>query len=145
VLQPYVASTATYAITSMVYNSAGTITVTMSDALPWTPVAGDEVNISGATTTGTLGNTAVNGTFVVTTGAATLSTTNFYLLTPYTSAQIGTITVSAADLNVGTADLSAYIQSVESIHIGNSKVPYQDNQTGFWHWNPTGTTAVIIV
>lgn len=72
-LQAYDTATAPYAITSMTYatTNGGQIAIAMTVPDPLITQVGDIVNISGATTGGTGGNAAVNGTFIVNTWTST--------------------------------------------------------------------------
>jgi hypothetical protein len=143
-LQPYTA-TATVSITSMTWaaTNGGQIAIVASGAVPGVATVGDLINISGATTGGTGGNTAVNGTFVVNTFT---SSTVFTVSAPGTSAYYGTIagTIIAND---GTGDITltpAFVRVLE-IQVGNSFIVNYNNATGFATWNQTGSTAIILV
>ncbi len=144
-LQAYDASTATYAISAMTWASTngGQIAITCTSN-PLVTAVGNIVNISGATTTGTGGNAAVNGTFVVNTFT---SSTSFTVSAPGTSAYYGTITASSAVLNEGTGDLAATPLFVRVLEIqpGNSMVVNYNNATGFATWRQGAASAIILV
>src|SRR6266576_1303242 len=143
-LQPYTA-TATVSITSMTWSSTngGQIAIVASGAVPGVATVGDMIFISGATTGGTGGNAAVNGTFIVNTFT---SSTVFTVSAPGTSAYYGTIagTILAND---GTGDITltpAFVRVLE-IQAGNSFTVNYVPATGFANWNQTGSTAIILV
>ena len=146
-LQAYDAATATYAISAMTYatTNGGQIAITCT-ADPLVTQVGDIVNISGATTTGTGGNNAVNGTFIVNTWT---STTSFTVSAPNPggAAYYGTITTTSAVLNEGTGDVSATPVFLRVLEIapGNSFIVNYNLATGFATWNQTGSTAIILV
>jgi hypothetical protein len=139
-LQPYDASTSTYAITSNTWanTNGGQGTVVMSAALPFTPVAGSVINISGATNTGTGGNSAVNGTFYV---VSATNTSNFVLAMPAASGVIGTIAGSPV-VNMGTARLPVRVLKIQ---VGNSMTVEYNAATSSAFWNRSGTTALILI
>lgn len=143
-LQPYTA-TATVSITSMTWaaTNGGQIAIVASGAVPGVAAVGDMIFISGATSTGTGGNAAVNGTFIVNTFT---DTTHFTVSAPGTSAYYGTIagTIIAND---GTGDITltpAFVRVLE-IAVGNSFTVNYVPATGFANWNQTGSTAIILV
>lgn len=135
VLQPYVASGATIAITSITW-AANVGTVVAGAAVPYG--LGDIIYISGATNTGTGGAAAVNGPFVIN---GFTDSTHFTLAMPAAAGVIGTIggTILA---NVGTGALPVRVLDVE---VGNSMTVSYDPVTGFATWDPAGTTAVILI
>lgn len=136
ILAPYTA-TATYAISSATWanTSGGQITIVMSVASPVAGV-GDEVNISGATNSGTGGAAAVNGNFVV---VGFTDDEHFVLAAPAAAGVIGTIGGSPV-LNYGTGALAC---KVLDFNVGNSKTILYDPVNNFVHWNPTGSCALI--
>jgi hypothetical protein len=137
-LQPYTA-TATVAITSMTATfSDGVYTIAVVAAAPTVVGAvGDAINISGATNSGTGGNTLVNGNFIVT---SFTSNTSFSFQVIATSGQIATIGVGSAVLNQGTGILPV---SLLAVYSANSKIVQYDPVTGFVNFNNSGTAAII--
>jgi hypothetical protein len=123
--------------------NGGQIAITCTSD-PLVTAIGDIVNISGATTTGTGGNNAVNGTFIVNTFT---SSTSFTVSAPGTSGYYGTISTGSAVLNEGTGDPTAtpVFLRVLSIHTGNSMTVNYNLGTGFATWNQSGSTAIILV
>lgn len=137
-LQPYIASGATEAVTSMTWSSAGggRIAVVMTAASVYG--LGDEVNVSGATNTGTGGNTVVNGNFIIDTYT---DTTHFTLAAPAAAGVYGTIAGTIV-LNVGFGALACKVLDVQ---IGNSLTVDYNSTTGFATWNRSGSTAIILI
>jgi len=136
VLQEYVASGATEAVTSMTWSATngGQIAVVMTGASVFG--LGDQVYVSGATNTGTGGASAVNGRFVINTWT---DTTHFTLLAPAASGVIGTIGGTIV-LNVGIGALAV---KVLSLHLGNSRTILYDPVQNFVHWQNGGNVAII--
>lgn len=132
-LQPYDASTATYALTSMTYGATvanGGPGFTVVAAVPTLVGAvGDVVNISGAT-----GNLTANGNFAV---AAFTDNEHFVIAAP--SATSGAVTGSPV-INASTGLLPV---KVLNIQIGNSMTVNFDPVTGFATWNRAGSCALI--
>lgn len=141
-LQPYDASTATVAISSMTWaaTNGGQIAVVTSAA---TVVAGvgDIVNISGATTTGTGGNNAVNGNFVVNTFTDNEHFT-VVAANPGGATYYGTISVGSAVVNEGAGVLPVKVLSFD---VGNSMTYAWDPVNSVANWNRTGSTAIILL
>jgi hypothetical protein len=139
ILQPYDASTATYAISTMTWSSAnaGQIAVVMSVA-SLVGAVGDEINISGATNSGTGGNSAVNGDFVVT---AFIDNEHFTIAAPAASGAITTIGGSPV-INAGTGALNVDVLEVQ---VGNCMTVSYNSVTGFASWNFNGSCAVILI
>lgn len=139
-LAAYDAATATVAISSMTYatTNGGQIAVVASAATNVQAV-GDAVNISGATTTGTGGNTAVNGNFIVNT-----FTDNQHFTVAATNAggaaYYGTISVGSAVLNQGVGNLPVKVLEFD---IGNSMTTVYDAVNNVYGWNRTGSCALI--
>jgi hypothetical protein len=138
VLQPF-NSTATYALTSMTWSAAngGQIAIVAAEATPVGAV-GDSVFISGATNSGTGGNSVVNGTFVVT---AFTNNENFVVAAPAAAGVIGTIAGTPL-LNFGTGALPVRVVGVE---IGKSMTVNFNAASGTANWNRQGSTALIIL
>ena len=138
-LQPYDASTATYAITSMTWASTNGGQITVVAAVPTLVGAvGDTVNISGATNTGTGGAAAVNGNFTV---VAFTDNENFVLAAPAATGVIATIAGSPV-INAGTGALACRVDRIRS---GNSMIVSYNPVTGQASWNYSGTTAIITI
>jgi hypothetical protein len=137
-LQPYVASGATEAVSTMTWanTNGGRITVVMSVASVFN--LGDTVYVSGATNSGTGGNSAVNGAFVIDTWT---DNEHFTLAAPAAAGVIATIGGTIL-LNVGTGALPCKILEVQA---GNSMTVQYDPTTGFATWNRSGTCAVILI
>lgn len=136
-LQPYDASTATFAINTATW-SANVLTVVMTAALPVTPAAGDKITISGATNSGTGGAAAINTTFTVLTGT---DTSHFTLSAPAASGVFGTIGGSPV-VNMGTGALLVRVDAV--LPTGCMTVSYNPT-TGFASWNYNGCCAIITI
>lgn len=138
-LQAYDASTATYALSTAVatYNNNGTWTVAIVAAVA-TPVAGagDFINISGVTGTG---SAYVNGNQTV---SAFTDNQHFSILVTAASGAISTLTASSAVLNYGTGALSV---KVLSFNVGNSKIVSYNAATGAANWNGSGSAAIILL
>lgn len=135
-LQPYVASGATEAVTSITW-AAGVATVVM--AVPSVVGAvGDAVNISGATNTGTGGAAAVNGNFIVN---GFTDNEHFTLAMPAAAGVIGTIAGTIL-LNVGTVALPV---KVLAFAVGNSRIVSYDPVTNFVNWVDGQSCALILL
>jgi hypothetical protein len=143
-LQVYDASTATVAISTMVWaaTNGGQIAVVTSAATTTVVGIGDLVNISLATTTGTGGNNAVNGTFTVNTFT---DNQHFTVSAPGTAGYYGTITATSALINEGTVALNSIGVEVLDIQVGNSMTVNYNLATGFATWNMNASTAVILI
>lgn len=143
ILTTYDASTASVAITSMTYDAAngGQIDVVTS-AATLVGAVGDSVTIAGATTTGTGGNAAVNGTFVV-----TAFTDNEHFSVAATNAggaaYYGVITTTAATVVQGTGILP--IRGVLEVEVGNSMTAVYNPVTNTVNWNRNGSAAIILL
>ena len=139
-LQPYDASTPTYAITSMVWSSTngGIFTIVMT-VPSLVGAVGDVVNISGATNTGTSGAAGVNRNWTV---ASFTDNEHFTLYAPDPSGLLyGTIAGSPV-INSG---VGLFPFEVIGFNIGNSMTVAFNPLTGFYPWNRSGSTAIIIV
>lgn len=138
VLQPYVASGATEAVTSFTWSATngGQVAVVMAAATPW--AVGDIINTSGATNTGNGSLTVLNGPHVISTFT---DSTHFTFLLPGTSANWGTLGGTIV-INVGIGALPV---KVLEIQIGNSMVVNYDPVTGFTTWNRSGSAAIILI
>lgn len=139
VLQPYDASTATYAITSATptYNNNGTWTIAIVATVA-TPVGavGDQINISGITGTGA---SYVNGNQTI---SAFTDNKDFSILVSAASGAIGSLTTTDGVLNYGTGALPV---KVLQTNVGNSKVPVINSTTGAVTWNGSGSAAIILL
>lgn len=140
-LQPYDASTGTIAASSTVTwasTAGGQLTFPVAN---WTgafqPVAGDVLNISGATNSGTGGTAAINRSFVV----VSATSTQAILAAPAAAGVFGTIGGSPV-LNFGTGALNVKILDVQ---VGNCMTVDFDPITGFATWNRNGSCAVILL
>lgn len=140
-LQPYDASTATIAASSTVTwanTSGGQLTFPVAN---WTgafqPVAGDILNVSGATNSGTGGTAVINKSFVV----VSATSTQVILAAPAAAGVYGTIGGSPV-LNFGTGALNVKVLEVQ---VGNCMTVEYDPITGFATWNRNGTCAVILL
>jgi hypothetical protein len=138
-LQPFDAATATVSITSITWASTnGGQGVVVAGAATVVGGVGDTVNISGATNTGTGGNAAVNGTFIVT---AFTDNQHFIIAMPAAAGVIGTIagTILA---NEGVGALNVRVLDVQTT--GCMTVTY-NAATGFATWNRNGACALILI
>lgn len=138
-LAPY-ETTATYALSTMVWSATNGGQIAVVTSVP-TPVAavGDAINISGATTTGTGGNSVVNGNFIVNTFTDSQHFT--VTATNGNAAFYGTITAGIAVLNYGTGALPCRIDRI----VSNSMIVQYNSYTGQITWNSAGTAAVITI
>lgn len=138
VLQPFDSATATVSITSQTATFAGgvwTIAV-VTAAASLVGAVGDSINISGATNTGTGGNTLVNGNQVVT---AFTDNQHFSYQVTAVAGAIGTI-AGTQILNQGVGALPV---KVLEISIGNSKVVVWNPVLQTANWNLQGAVALI--
>jgi len=137
VLQPYDASTATYAVTSATSAFASgvyTIAIVMTAASPVAGV-GDFINISGVTGTGA---SLVNGNQVVT---AFTDNQHFSIQITAASGAIATGALTGTIvLNYGTGILPVKILDVNA---GNSMTVAYNSLTGAATWNRSGYAALI--
>lgn len=136
-LQPYDASTATYAISTMTWaaTNGGQIAVVMS-VPSLVGAVGDEINISGATNSGTGGNSVVNGDFVVT---AFTDNEHFTIAAPAASGVIATIAGSPV-INAGTGLLAC---KIDRVYGSNCMIINPVDAFGNYTWNRNGAAAVI--
>jgi hypothetical protein len=139
ILVPYSASGTPIAITSMTWatTNGGQIAIVAGTAAPVGAV-GDAIFISGATTTGTGGAAAVNGSFIVNT-----FTDNQHFTVSATqgnAAYYGTITPGT--IAVGSGALPCRVLDVQ---VGNSMTVSYSAQTGFANWNRNGSCALILI
>jgi hypothetical protein len=137
-LQPYDASTATYAISSATWASTagGTLTIVAGAAVPFG--LGDTVTITGGTNTGTGGAGAINNTFII---SGFTDTTHFTLAAPAASGVFGTIGGSPV-INAGTGALNVKVIDVK---IGNCMSVNYASGTGFATWNYNDSAAIILI
>jgi len=138
ILQPYDAATATYSITSQTATFSGgvwTVAVVMAAASPVGGV-GDSINISGATNSGTGGNSLVNGNQVVT---AFTDNQHFSYQVTAVAGAIGTIAGTQV-LNYGTGALPVKILGISA---GNGMTVNYNPATGAATWNRSGYAALI--
>lgn len=138
-LQPYDASTATYALTSITssYSSITGLYTFVVVAAVATPVAavGDAINVSGVTSTGAA---LVNGNQIVT---AFTDNEHFSFQIAAASGAIATGGLSGTlVLNYGTGALAC---SILRVNVGGSKVVVWDPVNLVAYWNPAGTCALI--
>lgn len=137
-LQPYDASTATYAISTAVWSNTagGILTIVMSAAVPFG--LGDTVTISGATNSGTGSTAAINTSFVVN---GFTDNEHFTLAAPAASGVFGTIGGSPV-INAGTGALNVRVLEVK---IGNCMTVNYAAGTGFATWNYNDSCAIILL
>jgi hypothetical protein len=137
ILQPYDASTATQSVTSMTWSSTngGQVAVVVA-AASLVGAVGDTFTISGATNSGTAGNSVVNGSFVANTWT---DNQHFTFLLPGTSTTIGTIAGTIL-LNMGIGALPVNVLDVQ---VGNCMTVNYNAGTGFLTWNRNGSCALI--
>lgn len=142
VLQPYEASGGTVSVTSVTWASTnGGQGVVVCAAPSLVGGVGDVVNISGATNTGTGGNGAVNGNFVVT---AFTDNEHFTIGMPAAAGVIGTIAGTIL-LNYGVGALGSLGVKVLHVEVGNSMTVAFNPTTGFANWNRSGSTALLLI
>lgn len=136
-LQPYDASTATFAISSATWASTGggTLTIVAGAAVPFG--LGDTVSITGATNSGSGGAGVINNSFVIN---GYTDNEHFTLAAPAASGVFGTIAGSPV-INAGTGALNVRVLKFE---IGNSAtVSYSPTVGGVW--NRTDSCALILI
>lgn len=138
VLQPYT-GTATYALSSITWASTngGRLTVVGSVATPVGAI-GDQVNISGATNSGTGGTAVINTNFVVDTFT---DNEHFTLAAPAAAGVFGTIGGSPV-LNY---DSGALAVDVLETFVGNCLTITYDPVNNYVHWNQNGSCAIILL
>lgn len=137
-LQPYVASGGTQAISSIVVAN-GVATATLSGAITgWTITVGDYVNISGATNSGTAPVGLLNQAQKVT---SVTSPTVFTFNLPTNQGTWGTIGGSPVLTYGGTS----FTCKILHVAIGNSKVVRWDSQNNVATWDDTGSCAVVLI
>jgi hypothetical protein len=136
-LQPYVASGATEAVTSMTWSSTngGQVAVVMTGAAIYAKV-GDIINVSGVTNTGTGAVGLINTAQTINTWT---DSTHFTFLLPGTSTLWGTFGGTIV-LNVGTGALAVKILYV---NVGNCLTVNYNASNTFANWNTNGSCAVI--
>lgn len=139
-LQAYVPSAATVSVTSMTPTfqaGAGELIAIVTAAASDVQAVGDAINISGATNTGTGGNSIVNGNFTV---VAFTDNQHFSIFIP-TAADtvIGTIGGTIL-LNQGIGALPCKILNIA---LGNSRTVVWDPVALTANWNNTGAVALI--
>ena len=142
ILQPYVASGATEAVTSMTWSATngGQVAVVMTGATIYAKV-GDIINVSGVTNSGTGAVALINTTQTINTWT---DSTHFTFLLPGTSAIWGTLGGTIV-LNVGVVALSSIGIQVLEVQIGNSLTVNYNASTGYATWNYAGSTAIILL
>jgi len=139
-LQPYDASTATITINSASWanTAGGQLTANVTN---WTgafqPGAGDAVNISGATNSGTGGAAVINQNFIV----VSSTSTSAVLAAPAAAGVYGTIGGSPV-FNFGEAALPV---KVLNLQIGNSQIVTYDPINNLVHWTQAGSCALILL
>lgn len=138
ILQPFDSATATVSITSQTAtfaNGVWTIAV-VTAAASLVGAVGDSINISGATNSGTGGNSLVNGNQVVT---AFTDNQHFSYQVTAVAGAIGTIAGTQV-LNQGVGALNV---KVLEISLGNSKVVVWNPVLQTANWNLQGAVALI--
>lgn len=139
VLQPFLASGGTQAVTSMTWSNAngGQVAVVMT-AASLVGAVGDIISISGATNSGTGGNSIVNGSFTVNTFT---DNQHFTFLLPAAAGVVATIAGTIL-LNYGVGALNVRVLDVA---VGNSMTVSFNPVTGFATWNRSGSCALILI
>lgn len=139
VLTEYDASTATIAASSTVTwasTAGGQLTFPVAAWTgAWQPAAGDILNISGATNSGTGGAAAINTNFIV----VSSTSTQVILAAPAASGVFGTIGGSPV-INFGTG---AFPSSVSMILLTTSNCMTVNWNGTSATWNPNGCVAVL--
>jgi hypothetical protein len=141
-LQPYVASGATEAVTSMTWSSTngGQVAVVMTGATIYAKV-GDVIDVAGVTNTGTGAVALINTQQTINTWT---DSTHFTFLLPGTSTLWGTFGGTIV-LNVGTVALSSIGIEVLDVKIGGCMTVNYNASTGFATWNFNDSAAVILL
>lgn len=138
-LTEYDASTATIAASSTVTwasTSGGQLTFPVANWTgAWQPAAGDILNISGATNSGTGGTAAINADFTV----VSATSTQVILAAPAASGVFGTIGGSPV-INFGTGAFPASV-TLLSVSTTNCMTVNWNGSTA--NWNGNGCAAVI--
>ena len=137
-LQPYVSTGGTETISTATWSSTNGGQVALVMAAPSVFNLGDTIFISGATNSGTGGNSIVNGAFVINTWT---DNEHFTFLLPAASGVVGTIGGSPV-INVGTGALPVKILKVS---VGNSMSVLYNPTTGFATWDRSDTAAIILI
>ena len=142
ILQPYVASGATEAVTSMTWSATngGQVAVVMTGATIYAKV-GDIINVSGVTNTGTGAVGLINTSQTINTWT---DTTHFTFLLPGTSAIWGTLGGTIV-LNVGTVALGSIGIKVLDVQVGNCLTVNYNSTTGYATWNQNGSAALLLI
>lgn len=138
VLQPYDASTPTFALNTITWanTNGGRLTVVAGAAVPFG--LGDWVTISGATNTGSGGAAAINSSFIIDTYT---DTTHFTLAAPAAVGVFGTIAGSPV-ANAGTGALNVRVLLVQP---SGCKTVVYNAAAGTATWNYNGSCAVILI
>lgn len=137
-LQPYVASGATEAVTSMTWSSTngGQVAVVMAGATVYG--LGDTITVAGVVNAGTASATLINTSQVINTYT---DTTHFTFLLPGTSTLYGAFSGTIV-LNVGVGALNVL---VEEILINNCMTVSYNPVTGAASWNRNDSAAIILI
>jgi hypothetical protein len=137
ILQPFDASTTTYAVTSMTSSFAsGVYTIAVVMTVPsLVGAVGDSINISGVTGTGAA---LVNGNQVVT-AFTDASHFSFQVTAAVNAIATGALTGTIV-LNAGTVALPVKILGISA---GNSMTVIYNPATGAATWNRSGYAALI--
>lgn len=141
VLQPYVASGATEAVTSMTWSATngGQVAVVMAGASVFG--LGDTITVAGATNGGTGGTAGINTAQVINTWT---DTTHFTFLLSGTAAQWGNGSAfgGTITLSVGVGALPVRVSEVQ---IGKSMVVAFNPISGVATWARSANVAIIVL
>jgi hypothetical protein len=142
ILQPYVASGATEAVTSMTWSTTngGQVAVVMTSAAIYAKV-GDIINVSGVTNTGTGAVALINTAQTINTWT---DSTHFTFLLPGTATLWGTFGGTIV-LNVGVVALNSIGIQVLEVQIGNSMTVNYNASNQFATWNFAASAALILL
>lgn len=137
-LQPYVASGATEAVTSMTWSATNGGQVAVVTTAPTVFNLGDTFTVSGATNAGTGGVATINTAHTINTWT---DTTHFTFLLPGTSTLYGALAGTIV-INVGVGALACLILEVL---IGNCMTVNYNATTGAATWNRNDSAAIILL
>lgn len=137
-LQPYAASGATEAVTSMTWSATNGGQVAVVMAAPSIFGLGDTITVAGVTNTGTAAVSTINTAQVINTYT---DTTHFTFLLPGTSTLYGTF---GGTITIGRG-VGALNVKVLEILIGNSMTVNYNATTGAASWNRNDSAAIILI
>lgn len=137
-LQPYVASGATEAVTSMTWSATNGGQVAVVTTSPTVYGLGDTISVSGVTNTGSAATSTINTPQVINTFT---DTTHFTFLLPGTSAQYGTLGGTIL-ITTGTGALKC---TVLEVLVGNCMTVSYNATTGAASWTRNDSAAIVLI